>query len=135
MNDRYEEIEHTADWALHVYGEDLEQLFRNAAFGMLALMGVSAAGRDRQELTLELDAPDRESLLVSFLEEILFQLEARGLTAVQISFQNLTPEHVKAQLSCLPMDGIQKEIKAVTYHNLAIQNSGEGLETVIVFDV
>jgi len=135
MSGGYEELEHTADWALHVFGEDLAELFRNATSGMLELMGVTAAEGNIQERTLELEATDRETLLVLFLEEILFQIETEGLTTTRISFDKIDSHSLSAQLACHPIAGIQKEIKAVTYHNLEIKNSTSGLETVIVFDV
>jgi len=63
----FEELEHTADWALRVRGRDLAELLVNAANGMMELAGVqtaSAAGTIRK---LELTSLDRESLLVDWL--------------------------------------------------------------------
>jgi SHS2 domain-containing protein len=136
MDDRgYEEIEHTADWALRVHGEQLEDLFRNAAFGMLALMGITAAASPVHSSSLSVNAGDPEALLVSFLEEILYRAEDEMQTTERITFQAFQSTSLAATLTCRPVVDIQKEIKAVTYNELKISRSADGFVTVIVFDV
>jgi SHS2 domain-containing protein len=44
-------------------------------------------------------------------------------------------ERLLAEVEGAPIESIAKEIKAVTYHNLAVRKTGRGLETTIVFDV
>ena len=74
MNDEYadfEEIEHTADWALRVRGHDLRELLVNAARGMSRLLvpDLTVISTD-VERHFELDAFDAESLLVEWLSEL-----------------------------------------------------------------
>ena len=59
MSLAWEEIPHTADWALRIRGEDLRSLFENAARGMASLIG-GEAGADAETLRCDiaLDAPD-----------------------------------------------------------------------------
>jgi len=136
MDDRGdEEIEHTADWALRVHGEQLEDLFRNAALGMLALMGVTAADSPAFTFSLTVNADDPETLLVSFLEEILHRAEYARQTTERIKFQAFQRTSLAATLTCRPVVELQKEIKAVTYNELKIASTRDGFETVIVFDV
>ena len=63
----FEEISHTADWALRVWADDLEGLFAEAARGMNALSGAQLAEGPKVKRTFEAEAPDAESLLVAFL--------------------------------------------------------------------
>jgi len=42
---------------------------------------------------------------------------------------------LSARLAGGPLASLNKEIKAVTYHNLAIHQTKEGLKVNIVFDV
>ena len=68
--DRYEEIDHTADWAFRAFGNDLRQLYENAAYALFALEGVLDA---QSTLTREIhvEGMDREALLVNWLNESL----------------------------------------------------------------
>ena len=75
----FREIAHTADWELEVWAPDLPGLFEQAARGMYSLMGVRLLPTPRQSRTLELDAFDGESLLVRFLEELLYIQGLDGL--------------------------------------------------------
>lgn len=130
----YEELEHTADWALRVWAPDLAGLLEQAARGMLELCGVSIDTSERHTRHLELGALDRESLLVSFLGELLHILSEE-----KIAFDHFSLKVDNAKLSVELKGGHaieqRKEIKAVTYHNLSIRETERGLETEIVFDV
>lgn len=130
----YEEVEHTADWALRVWAPDLEALFVQAAAGMNGLAGMVLAQDDRIEKQFEFVAIDRESLLVEFLEELLYYSEMEQLGfdrfELDIGAQKMI---VKAEGG--PIAELKKEIKAVTYSGLEITDSEAGLEVTIVFDV
>jgi SHS2 domain-containing protein len=130
----YQEIEHTADWELEVWAPDLEELFVQAAKGMMALSGLQMNTEPQIERQFDLQAPDNESLLVAFLSELLFLGEQEGLGFDH--FRIKIHEHrLSAQLSGAPLLSIDKEIKAVTFHRLAILTDENGLRTRLVFDV
>ena len=61
-NAGFEEIEHTADWALKVWAPDLPALFEQAALGMDSLSGVKLDGQSSLDRRLELEAPDAETV-------------------------------------------------------------------------
>ncbi|HEX9017892.1 MAG TPA: archease [Anaerolineaceae bacterium] len=128
------EIEHTADWALKITAADLPELFTLAARGMYWLMHLSLVDAPRITRSLDLDGVDNEALLVTFLSELLYLNESEGLAFddFELSFQ---AAHLRAVLHGAPAAGQKKEIKAVTYHNLAIRPTENGLEATIVFDV
>jgi SHS2 domain-containing protein len=137
----FDELDHTADWALRVQAEDLPRLLENAAYGMLSLMGLQLKEKGSNLKEIEIVADDREELLVSFLEELLFILESEGVAPGEIGVRVIDPddEHSKwkalASLRFSPTLTVEKEIKAVTYHGLEIKFDASGLETVLVFDV
>ena len=130
----YQEVEHTADYAIRVVSPDLEGLFLHAARGMYALTGgkVTTTPTDRQ---VRLTAPDAETLLVEWLQELAFLLEMEGEMAGEIDFQRLELTNLTAQLSTGPAAQVAKLIKAVTFHGLEIRSSTRGYEATIVFDV
>ncbi len=130
----YREIEHTADWALKVWAPDLNALFEQAAAGMYALMEASLQPGSRQVHELSLQAADSETLLVSFLEELLYHTEQHdiGFERIEVEINELT---LTARLWAAPILSRRKEIKAVTFSNLEIRQAEDGVTTQIVFDV
>ena len=130
----YQEIDHTADWALTVWAPDLPGLVEQAARGMFTLSGVVLAPSPRVVRTLSLTGFDPEHLLVTFLSEILFIGEEEGLGFDEFHL-TLTELSLSATLSGAPIASQQKEIKAVTYHDLQVRSTPRGLEVTIVFDV
>jgi SHS2 domain-containing protein len=131
----FRELEHTADWEIEVWAPDLPRLFEQAAHGMYALSGIHLYPEPRLARTIKLEAGDAEGLLVNFLNELLFQADQYGL-AFDTFILNIDDDcHLQAELRGAPMMEPTKEIKAVTYHNLAIQRGARGFDVRIVFDV
>jgi len=74
-----ERIEHTADLAIRVTGEDLPDLFANAAAALFDLMaGPPAAVDRRHEVVVE--SIDRECLLVDWLNQLIYMHEVNEET-------------------------------------------------------
>lgn len=130
----FEELDHTADWALRVWAPDLAGLIEAAGEGMLALAGAMPAGPGRMRRHVVLQAEDREGLLVSWLEDLLFHLEIHQVTATGCTC-TVHDSQVEAEIEEAHSTVPDKPIKAVTYHNLAIRDTAEGLEAIVVFDV
>jgi SHS2 domain-containing protein len=130
----FQELAHTADWELHVWAPDLPRLLEQAARGMYALAGVELQPAPRVERRLALQTADAESLLVAFLSELLYLQESEGLAFDHFGLQ-ITELALEARLQGAPHRALEKEIKAVTWHHLAIQPTEQGLAVNIVFDV
>ena len=134
----FREHEHTADWELEVWAPTLPALFEQAARGMYALSGIVLKPFPRKVRQMKLAAVDPESLLVGFLQELLYLEETAGLGFDQFDIR-IRDLDLDAILTGAPILAISKEIKAVTYHNLKIGESERGsdsaLEVRIVFDV
>jgi len=130
----FREIPHTADWELHVWGPELYTLLKQSALGMYALSHITLASEPRVTRTFEIPYLDRESLIVDYLSELLFYGEDEGLgfDTFQIT---LDQEHCQVSVVGAPITDIRKEIKAVTFHGMAVKETVRGLEVNIVFDV
>ena len=128
------EIEHTADWELEVWGPDAVALFTAAATGMNRLMGIALAEDSRRNRRIELEAADREGLLVDFLAELLYlgEVEGRGFDVFDLA---VSGNRLTGTIDGAPIASQTKEIKAVTYHRLRIHETDRGLRTRVVFDV
>ena len=130
----FEEVSHTADWSARVWAPDLPTLFREAARAMNSLSGTLIGMGDRVSRTLEVEGPDVESLLVAFLSELVYYQEQENLTFDSFDLR-VAGQWLKVAMEGAEIESIDKAIKAVTYHNLKIATTTEGLETTIVFDV
>lgn len=132
----FEVIDHTADWALRVMGRDLNELFVHAARGMNSLL---VANPDKVPLShtkeLELEAFDRETLLVDWLSELAYWAEDEQLIFPDIRLDINDDLRLTAGIRGGRVNSLQKHIKAVTYHDMEIIETETGLAVYIVFDV
>lgn len=131
----FREHEHTADWELEAWAPDLATLLEQAARGMYALSGVQLEVNDPLERSITLHADDAESLLVRFLTELLWLEQKEGLGIDHYSIQVDSALNLWAELRGAKIIKLDKEIKAVTYHNLKVEPTPRGLKVNIVFDV
>ncbi len=132
----FEIVDHTADWALRVNGRTLADLFIHAAQGMASLMVADPnAIPQNKTLQIELDAYDAESLLVDWLTELAYWAEMEQMVGRVFEVTAVAPTHLNATVHGGKTNELQKHIKAVTFHNLAIIETADGLEVTIVFDV
>jgi len=130
----FEEIQHTADWAMRVWADDLPSLFAEAVRGMNTLAGVKLDDQNRVRKVYEVDAPDAESLLVAFLSELIYYQEQENL-AFDLFEINMDDQSLKVNMEGAEITSMDKAIKAVTYHNMKIKKSARVLEVEIVLDV
>ena len=131
---RFEEIPHTADWSFRAFGKDRHELFENAAFAIFSLEGASS-GKTEISRTIEVIGIDYESLLVNWLTELLWLQESHHETYHRFQIELLSPTLLHAQVFGAAMSRLDKVIKAVTYHNLKIEQTAEGWQAIVVVDV
>ena len=131
----YRELAHTADWELEAWAPDLTGLLEQAARGMYAISGTRLDAGERHTRLLDLRALDAESLLVRFLTELLWLGQQDGLAFDTFLFTLSPGWSLQVELGGASIASIEKDIKAVTYHNLVIRRLARGLAVNIVFDV
>jgi len=135
----YEELDHGGDIGLRVCGRSLRELFENAASGMIELMLDPAGVAPREAREIEAEGDDAESLLVAWLSEILYAFDAEGFAPARAEVTSLDASRARGRLWGEDFEGSRHEvrnvIKAVTWHNLEVQRSGDDHQVIIVFDV
>jgi SHS2 domain-containing protein len=141
MTRTFEEIEHTADYAIRAYGRDLRELVENAGRGMISLIVDPSELPAERTVEVSATAADAEQLVVRALKEILF-LEEDGLgVPVRFAVATVDAERFSMQgtvgLASLEAarSALRGGIKAVTYHNLQIVHRDGLLSIEITFDV
>ncbi len=131
---RWKPIDHTADLSLHIWADGLPDLFATSARGMFSLMCDLDAVPPAREVTFSLEALDVETLLVDWLNELLYLNEMDGCACVRYEFKRLTPTSLQVVAWGGKILEYQSYVKAATFHNLAVLPVGSGYETEIVFD-
>jgi SHS2 domain-containing protein len=128
------EVDHTADWAIRVWADHLDLLFKEAAAGMYSLLDVQVDPDTLSSADFQIRGIDPETFLVGFLSELLYRLESDRAAFDKIELQ-FSEAFIEAHVIGALVISQSKEIKAVTYHNLKIRQMNAGYETTIVFDV
>lgn len=145
-------LDHTADVGIGVRAATPAQLFDRAARGMLALLrgeedGDGAGdGRGAERAaeppftapsTITLTAASPAHLLADWLREILFLHGTEYQDYVAAEFERLDPAdgRLVARVRTEPSPGAVREIKGVTYHELAVEETGDGWTARVIFDV
>jgi len=144
---RFEVINHTADMGIRAYGKDLAELFANAAYGMASLITDLEKVKTKDSKDIVLEAENREELLVSWLNEIIYLFASQSMLFSKFEVSEIDEKHLRAKIFGEEFDTarhqIETEFKAATYHRLKISklrgNSStlpnEILQAEVIFDI
>ncbi|WP_135661523.1 archease [Halorhabdus rudnickae] len=130
--------EHTADVAVEATGASLSAVFAATADGMAAAMceDVPSDG-DRFDLTVT--AESRESLLFDYLDELIYQRDVRAVLPVDNRASVARSDDawtVEGSARGVPLDRIAaREVKAVTYSEMVLEETADGWRAYVVLDV
>lgn len=135
----YEVFNHTADIGLRARGKTLKEAFENAARGMFSLIVSPEEVKRAKKRIVEIKAKDRESLLVEWLNELLYLFEAEELVFADFKIDGWDSKrwlkaNVYGERIDLKRHQIEAQIKACTYHMLKIERN-KLWEIQIIFDV
>lgn len=135
----YEVFEHTADIGLHAYGSTLLELFIHAAQGMESLMVAPEQVQAQVSREIEVDGHDNISLLIAWLNELIFLFDTEYLLFRQFQIDALTETQLKARALGEPYDAqhhdLSSAIKAVTWHEATVEKTEDGYKARIIFDI
>ena len=134
----FEILEHTADSGIIAYGRDLRGAFKNAARGMFSLITDLDSIGEVVRRDIELDAPDREGLLVEWLNELIYLFDTYNILFRRFDITELSDNRLKARIYGERVDRAKHElkmgIKAATYHMLKV-SQGDGYRVQVLFDI
>lgn len=134
----FEILDHTADIGIIAYGADLKQAFANAARGLFSLITDLDAVEEVLHRDAELSASDEESLLVKWLNELIYQFDTEGIIFKRFEIIQLDNTRLKARGYGEKVDKskhkIKMGVKAATYHMLKVER-GDGGRVQVLFDI
>ena len=98
MGKDFDILNHTADIGIIAYGADLKQTFANAARGLCSLITEPDKVDEGVHRDIELTAPGIESLLVDWLDEIIYLFGAENILFKRFDISHIAPTRLKAKV-------------------------------------
>lgn len=127
---------HTGDLRIRIEAPNLAELFAESA---RALAEIVAGGRTPPPAgeyeRVELSAPDRDALLVDWLNELVFRSERARKAYSDVRVEELSDRTLTALVRGAPVPGMRSVVKAATFHGLAIADTGNGATASVILDV
>jgi SHS2 domain-containing protein len=135
----YETFEHTADLGLRVRAPDLETLFAEAGQALFAAV-IENLGevQPRRRLDVALEGDDREYLLFDWLKELLYHCDTEHIVFGRFEV-HLSEKGLQGSAWGEPLDLARHvplhEVKAITYHGLRVERTGDGWLAEVIVDI
>lgn len=136
----FKQIEHTADVGIKISEKTPEALFESAAKGYYSFVIKGGDIQPRELWKVKISAFDRESLLVKWLNELIYLFETKSIICEEISVNKISKTDLEAEIRGETYDekrhvlGI--DIKATTMHGLEVKKiNDKAWEATVIFDV
>jgi SHS2 domain-containing protein len=137
----YEFFDHTADVGAVVRGATLARLFENAGCALADLICDRRTVRPRRRVRIAVEGEGIEDLLVRFLSQLLYLHDTAGWLFCRFRVEKVDRRGRVARGWAWgePADrgrhALQREIKAVTYHQIRLVRGRSAWRVRIVFDI
>jgi SHS2 domain-containing protein len=138
MEREFEIVDHTADVGIRAYGASINQAFANAAKALFSLITELDNVDEVLHRDIELVAPDRESLLVEWLNELIYLFDTENIIFKRFDITQLNSTRLKARGYGEKVDSSKHKlkigVKAATYHMLKVDKTN-GYQVQVLFDI
>jgi len=138
----YQLREHTADVAVEASGGTLDAVFAAVADGLTAAMCDEVPAGEGDRFDLDVRAENREALLFDYLDELIYERDVRGVLPVDHEASVSEADEGDGEWLCeatargVPLSAVDaRDVKAVTYSEMALEPTDEGWRAYVVFDV
>jgi len=134
----FREFEHTGDLGIELDAPTRGELFRRAAVALAMLLVETASVAEIEDREIAVEAQADLDLMHDLLTELLAPFTVEGFIWRDASVTE-AGRSLRVTLRGEPFDparhAFRGEIKAVTYHQLMVENSPDGWRSRIIFDV
>jgi len=135
----YKLMDHTADFGIHVFGDNAKSLFQNAAMALMDQLVETVDLLAREERRIVIEGNDWPDLMVNWLREILYLWTGEDNFVQSIQIESIAEKHLTAHVWVDPFSPerhkLISEIKAVTYHQIQVHKTGSRWEADVIFDI
>ena len=135
----YAFFDHTADIGIRAQGATLAELFVRLAHGLTELLAEDTELKPRQAKTIQLTAADAASLLLAWLQEMLFWFSTERFLPVEYVLDDVTETALRGTVRGDTFDPARhaqgREVKAITRHFLEVRREGGVLHGQVIVDI
>ena len=132
-------LEHTADIGFEAYGASREEVFTNSARALMDLIVDLDTVHLRHDVAIQISGADPPSLLVNWLSEVLYLHDAEGWLFRVFEIQSLDDHSLSALARGEKFDRSRHQIKllvkAITYHQLKLEQLAQGWQARVYVDI
>ena len=144
MDRKYEFLDHTADAKFRAYGKSLEEAFENAAVALENIMFDTEKVEAKLNKSVEVEAGDLKSLLVAFLSEFVYLLDAEGFIMKKVVSITINKKGSGYRLAAIAKGDrysdkyeheVLGDVKAVTYAEMEIKEDKGRCWVQVIVDI
>ncbi len=136
MSSRHRREEHASEVRLRVEASSLGELFEEAGRALAEVTaeprrGAAAGPGER----VELEARDREALLVAWLNELIFRADVHALLYDDLRVERIDEASLVASVRGREPEAPRTPVKGAAMHGLRIEHTAAGFATTVLLDV
>ena len=130
-------VEHVGEWRIELRGETPAEIFQELARVIARAAGTSSGAYGDWE-PIEVEARDREGLLVDYANELVSrsEIDQRAYDDVQdVMVDDDARPRIRARMRGRAVTSWRSPLKAATYHGVRLAREGERWHANVLFDV
>jgi SHS2 domain-containing protein len=135
----YAFFDHTADIGIRAEAGSLAELFVRLARGLTELLVEDSPLVPQQVRRIALSAPEAETLLLRWLQEVLFWFSTERFVPVAYALSEVTPTTLRGEVRGEVFDPARhvqgREVKAVTRHLLQVRQVDGQWQGQVIVDI
>lgn len=135
----FEILEHPADMGFRTRGNSLPELFANCGHALVAIILDASDVREREAVAVAATGGDRESLVVNWLNELLYYVDGKRWAPARFEIARLDETSIECTAWGEPRDPQRHPaklvVKAVTYHQLTVKKTNDGWVAEVYLDI
>lgn len=132
-------FDHTADIGLEAWGPSFGEALGEAGLGLHAILLHGGTVRARDTRTFRVAAADADALVVAWLSELLYALDVDGWLSARFEVSVNEGFRLSATARGETFDEARHVlgvgVKAVSYHELAVQCESDAVRIRVIVDV
>ena len=137
--ERFKVLDISGDVGIKAFGKSIDEAFINAAIGMYSFITNLDSIKEKKTINVSVGSPSLDGLLVSWLNELIFNFDAYGFIGKKIEIKQFSDNRMVATVTGEEFDPERHEgkllIKAATYHKLRIEKIDDMWEIDVIFDI
>jgi len=137
--EKFKVLDISGDVGIKAFGKSIDEAFINAAIGMYSFITNLDSIKEKKTINVSVGSPSLDGLLVSWLNELIFNFDAYGFIGKKIEIKQFSDNRMVATVTGEEFNPERHEgkllIKAATYHKLRIEKIDDMWEIDVIFDI